>query len=329
MSQCCHLHVHSTNSWFDGLAPVEELVAKAAELGQPGIALTDHGNIFGAAKFFKACRDHGIQGVIGMEAYEAVPHAWDPERDAEIIKRKWDEGPRYFHLTLWAMNIEGWHSLCALHANSWRSHHKPRNQPFVDRALLEQHNAGLMVGLGCLASRTNRTLATTRDDKAAYEAAKWYVEVFGDRCYSEVMGNLPEQQSLMRDQRRLAQKLGVPVIATNDVHYLDQRDGREHGPHHILVQARQFKKKEAAEKSDDKSDAGYGNWYGSDEFFLKDFNEMMATGGFQRDEIERTVEVLSRVDFDFFSLGEPKPPVAVTVPEPGADEGFESWLALR
>lgn len=323
----CHCHCHSTRSFFDGLTPVDELVERAAELEQPGMALTDHGNVYAAAQFFKACEKHGIKGMIGMEAYEAVPHSWDREVHMDIVKRKFGEGPRYHHLTLWVESLVGWENLCALHTISFTRNFKPRNQPLMDRATLERYNEGIMIGLGCMASKTNVTLAHQGLD-SAYDVAKWYAEVFEGRVYMEVMGNLPEQQAALRDQRKLAAKLGVPVIATNDVHYRDQADGREHGPHHILVQARAYKRKEKEEKTEDRSDAGYGQWYGTDEFFLKSGADMLATGGLQRDEIERTVEVLDRVSFDFNALEEPAPPVA-PVPPPGDDPEFDEFLAAR
>lgn len=323
----CHCHCHSTRSFFDGLTPVQDLVERAAELSQPGIALTDHGNVFAAAQFFKACKKHGIKGIIGMEAYEAIPHEWDRERDIGLVKRKFGEGPRYHHLTMWVQDLKGWENLCALHTISFTHNFKPRNQPLIDRATLERHSDGIMIGLGCMSSKTNITLAHQGLD-SAYDIAKWYPEVFGDRVFLEVMANLPEQQAMLRDQRKLATKLGVPVIATNDVHYRDQSDGREHGAHHILVQARAYKRKEKAEQSEDRSDAGYGQWYGTDEFFLKSGDQMLATGGLQRDEIERTVEVLDRVDFDFNALEEPAPPVA-PVPDPGTDVEFDDFLAER
>lgn len=319
--------MHSTRSFFDGLTPVEDLVERAAELGQPSIALTDHGNCFAAAQFFKACDKHGIKGVIGMEAYEAIPHEWDRERDKEILKRKMGEGPRYHHLTMWVQNLVGWENLCALHTTSFTHNFKPKNQPLMDRATLEKHSEGIMIGLGCPASRTNIALAT-EGEAAAYEAAKWYVEVFGDRVYCEVMGNLPDQQAALRGQRKVATKLGVPVIATNDVHYRYKKDGRENGPHHIIVQARAYGKKEKEEESGDKSDAGYGKWYGTDEFYLKTGQEMLETGGLQKDEIERTVEVLDRASFDFSALEEPAPPVA-PIPEPGEDPDFDEFMAAH
>lgn len=321
MSEFVHLHAHSTYSFLDGLAPVGDLVAKAKAVGQRGIALTDHGNLFGAPQFFQACAEHDMKGVIGMEAYEAVPFAWDTEEHGHLFKQ-YDE-PRYHHLTLWAMDLAGWKNLCQLHSISYTKRFKPRNQPLIDRATLEQHSEGLMVGLGCIASKTNKQLMNNDPDQA-YEVAKWYKEVFGDRAYMEVMANTADQQALLRGQRKVAEKIGIPVIATNDVHYVDQADGAENGCHHTLVQARRWKSKNV-EKSKDKSDSGFGSWYGSDGFFVKSRSEMLQTGGLLEEEIDRTAEVLDRVSFDPASLPEPQPPQAV-VPEPGDDPLFDIWL---
>lgn len=320
----CHCHLHSNRSFFDGLTPIQDLVEKAAELGQPGIALTDHGNVYNAAQFFKACDKHGIKGIIGMEAYEAVPDEFILERDKPILKRPFGEGPRYHHLTIWVQNLTGWENLCALHSTSYTGEFKPYNQPLIDRAHLAAHSEGLMIGLGCMASKMNVTLSREGPD-AAYEIAKFYAETFPGRVYMELMANLPEQQAALRDQRKIATRLGVPCIADNDVHYRDRADGREHGAHHILVQARAYGKKEKEEESEDRSDAGYGKWYGTDEFFLKSAEEMLATGGLQKTEIEQTVELLDRVEFDFSALEEPAPPVA-PVPDPGEDQEFDLFM---
>lgn len=326
---CCQLHVHSTNSFKDGLTPVGELVARAAELEMPGMGLTDHGVLFGAPQLFAACAKQGIKGVIGMEAYEAVPHTFDMERDGEIFKVKWadlGERDRYYHLTIWVLNLTGWVNLCALHSLSWSSAYNPtqRGKPLVDRASLEQHSEGLMIGLGCMASRTSQILSRSGEDEA-YKHAKWYADTFPGRVVMEVMGNLPEQQAIMRSQRRIAQKLGVPVLATNDVHYKLQSEGVKDGPHHILVQARAFKKAET-EQSADRSDDGFGQWYGSDGFYLKNGTEMLATG-FLPTEVEQSIAILDQVDFEFDKLPKPDPPIAA-VPEPGDDPAFDAWAAL-
>lgn len=327
---CCHLHVHSRYSFKDGLNGLDELVPRAAELGQPGIALTDHGVVFGAPELFKATRKAGIKGIIGMEIYEAVPHEFDMERDGGVFKIKWadlDGQDRYYHLTLWCLNQRGWENLCALHAKSWSSSYYPsqRGKPLVDRATLEQHSEGLAVGLGCIASRTNRLLERGGVDMA-YALAKWYPEVFPGRCWVEVHNVLPDQQALIRPQRELARKLGVPTVWTGDVHYLDQEDGRENGPHHMLVQARAFKKADT-EVASDKSDDGFGQWYGSDGFYLKTGEDALADGGIQVPDLEQTLAVLDLVDFDFDGLPKPKPPIAA-VPAPGEDPAFDLFAKM-
>jgi DNA polymerase-3 subunit alpha len=324
------LHVHSRFSFKDGLAPVDDLVGRAAELGMPGMGLTDHGVLYGAPALFRSCKAHGIRGVIGMEAYEAVPHAFDMERDGEVFDVKWadlGDRDRYYHLTLWVMNETGWRNLVALHTQSYTAgfHPNKRGKPLLDRASMERHHEGLMVGLGCMASRTNVTLARESYDlKAAYEQAKWYKEVFEDRAYMELMGNTADQQALLRPERQLAAKLGMQTVAVNDVHYRDRVDGVENGAHHTLVKSRAFKKADT-EASTDKSDDGFGSWYGSDGFYMKSGPEMVETG-FQVDEVARTVEVLDRVTFDFDALSKPKPPIPV-LPEPGDDPGFDAYLA--
>lgn len=323
----CHLHTHTKHSFFDGLDSSEALVEEAVSLGQPGIAITDHGNMYGAAQFFKACQKHGIKGVIGMEIYESVPHTWDLERDKDIMSIPFGEGNRYYHLTLWALNLQGWMNLCTLHTLSYTENFKMKNknQALIDRASLEKYNEGLMVGLGCMASRTNQLLMMN-EMTAAYESAKWYKEVFGDRVVTEIMGNISEQQALIRPQREIAAKVGNQVIATNDVHYRRQEDGAPQAAHHLVVQARYHKKKEAADKSADKSDAGFSGWYGSDEFYMKSEQDMLATGGITAADCAGTVDILDRVEFDFLGMDEPAPPIA-PIPEIGADPEFDAFIA--
>lgn len=343
MDACVQLHSHSSYSFKDGLAPPGDLVKRAAELGQPGIGLTDHGVLFGAPALFKACNEHKIHGIIGMEIYEAIPHEIDEELERAArsgqedvagvensewarFKSKYDPAhPRYHHLTMWAMDQEGWENLCYLHTLSFTSSHKPKNQPLIDRASLETHSEGLIVGLGCPASRTNWTLQN-QGYEAAIEAAEWYFEVFGDRVYVEVMGNLPDQQAALRPQRKLAKHFGRPTVAVNDVHYVVRADGVENGPHHTLVQARKYKSTATAdESSTDKSDDSYGAWYGSDEFFLKSRQEMVQTG-LLVPEVDQTLEILDRTQFDFMQMIKPGKPHAL-VPEPGQDPGFDTYLA--
>lgn len=327
---CCHLHTHSRNSFKDALNGVDELVDRAADLGQPGFGLTDHGVVFGAPDLFKHTKRRGIKGVIGMECYEAVPHAFNMERDGEIFKIKWADlngRDRYYHLTLWVLNVKGWENLCALHSRSWTRDYFPtqRGKPLLDRASLEKHNEGIAVGLGCMASRTNQLLSRGLDAEA-YERAKWYAEVFEGRCWTEIHNVLPEQQALIRPQRQIAKRLGLPTVWTGDVHYVDQEDGRENGPHHMLIQARAFKKADT-ERTTERSDDGFGQWYGSDGFYLKDSQAALDGGGITTADLTETLAILDRVDFEFDKLTKPKPPIAA-VPALGEDPSFDAWLAM-
>jgi DNA polymerase-3 subunit alpha len=323
----CHPHVHSRYSFRDGLAHVESLVAKAAFMGQPGIALTDHGILYGMPNLFEAAKMYRIKAIPGMEGYEAaVEWDFDMERDGEVFKIKWadlGDRARYYHITLWALTPEGWENLVWLHTNSFRTEYHPtvRGKPLIDRKSLSEHSAGLAVGLGCIASRTNQTLIKGDEDQA-YEAAKYYADVFEDRCFMEIMGNLPDQVALQRGQRRIAHRLGIDVLAANDVHYLDRADGVEDGPHHVLVRSRAFKKADT-EASTDKSDDGFGQWYGSDGFFLKSAQQMLETG-FTRPDLEASMKLLGMLDFDFDSLPAPQPP-APQVPMLGDDPAFDAY----
>lgn len=232
--------------------------------------------MFGAPALFSACKKHGIKGVIGMEIYEAEPHEFQMDRDGEVFKITWAEleaqgKNRYFHLTLWALNEIGWKNLCALHRISWSQDYCPvsrsgkADKPLVDRATLAKHSEGIAVGLGCIASKTNQALIKHQNDDVAYETAKWYVDTFPGRVVMEIMANVPDQQMLIRRQRKLAGRLGIPVMVSNDVHYCLQSDGIENGPHHALVKSRAFKKADDGaneDKSSDKSDDTFGAWYG-------------------------------------------------------------------
>lgn len=327
------LHVHSSYSFYDGLEPPDGLAEEAKAKGMPGLGLTDHGVAFGAPAFFKACKKQGIKGVIGMEAYEAVPHAFDPERDTDVFKVKWadlGDRDRYFHLTIWVVNATGWQNLCALHTISHSADFKHKNKALIDRAHLEAHSEGLMIGLGCIASKTSQGLIRgSFDPKAAYDTAAFYVDRFGrDNVVMELTNNLPEQMQLLRPQRKLAGMLGIDTLAINDVHYRKREHGVQEGPHHALVKGRRWKSAEVEETSGDKSDEGYGQWYGTDGLFMKDGAEMLAAGGLEAKDLEKSMEILDRVSFDFDALPAPKPPIA-SVPAPGDDPGFDLFVSLQ
>ncbi|HET8679787.1 MAG TPA: DNA polymerase III subunit alpha, partial [bacterium] len=209
-----HCHLHSEFSLLDGAARIEPLMRAAADLGMPAIALTDHGTMYGAIEFYLQARQHGLVPIIGMEAYVAPRRHTD--RDPKL-----DANP--FHLVLLAANAEGYRNLLRLttaaHLDGF--YYKPR----IDRELLAAHGGGLIALSGCLQGEVTR--AILRDDvKAAREIAGTYREIFGAGNYFlEVQDHgLADQQRNIRGMRQLSRDLGIPLIATNDVHYVHQSE---------------------------------------------------------------------------------------------------------
>jgi DNA polymerase-3 subunit alpha len=202
-----HLHVHSEYSLLDGLSSCQELAQRAAELGMPALALTDHGAMYGAVQFYKACTAAKIKPIIGMEAYVAPRSRSD--RSAE------DRRP--YHLCLLAQNDVGYHNLMRLATAAQLEgfYYKPR----VDRELLAQHSDGVIVLSGCGSSELSRLIGQGRPDEAR-ETAAWYRDVFPGRYYLELQDHgIQELADLNGHLLQMGQDLSLPVVATNDVHY--------------------------------------------------------------------------------------------------------------
>jgi len=215
VSQFAHLHLHTQYSLLDGANKLKEVIAHAAQLGQPAIAMTDHGNMHGAVEFFYEAKKAGIKPIIGCELY--VTPGSRHER-----KMRAQGGAGTCHLTVLAANKAGYHNLCKLSSLAYKEgfYFKPR----VDHELLERYSEGLIVLSGCLAGEVAQ--ATKIDDyKGAKELVEFYARVFKDRYYLEL------QPHPIDDQRKhnaaimdLAQTLGVPLVATTDCHYLERDD---------------------------------------------------------------------------------------------------------
>ena len=215
MSQFAHLHLHTQYSLLDGANKLKEVIAHAAQLGQPAIAMTDHGNMHGAVEFFYEAKKAGIKPIIGCELY--VTPGSRHER-----KMRAQGGAGTCHLTVLAANKAGYHNLCKLSSLAYKEgfYFKPR----VDHELLERYSEGLIVLSGCLAGEVAQ--ATKIDDyKGAKELVEFYARVFKDRYYLEL------QPHPIDDQRKhnaaimdLAQTFGVPLVATTDCHYLERDD---------------------------------------------------------------------------------------------------------
>jgi DNA polymerase-3 subunit alpha len=213
-----HLHVHSEYSLLDGLGRIDDIVGRAKAMGQPAIALTDHGNLHGVVEFNAAAQKAGIKPIIGYEAYVA-PRALT-DREAKV-----DDKP--FHLTLLARTQEGYDNLLRLvsTASTDGFYYRPR----IDKALLERHAKGLTALSGCMFGELSRLLLDGQTD-AARRVAGWYADLFGrDHYFVEIQDQgLERQADLNRDLIAIARETGVRVVATNDAHYVAQSDARAH-----------------------------------------------------------------------------------------------------
>ena len=219
-SDFVHLHVHSEYSLLDGAAQLEKLVDRANELKFPAIALTDHGNLFGAIDFYNAAMKAGVKPILGCELY--VAPGGRKERGSQDGGY---EGAN--HLTVLVRNRTGYKNLVKLVSRAFLEgfYYKPR----VDRELLAQHADGLLVLSGCLNSEVSRMLSAG-DAAKARETAGWYQEVFGkDHYFMEVQAHgIEEQERVMAETIRIAKSIGAPVVGTNDSHYLENGHSRAH-----------------------------------------------------------------------------------------------------
>ncbi|HKO24970.1 MAG TPA: DNA polymerase III subunit alpha, partial [Chloroflexota bacterium] len=206
-----HLHCHTEYSLLDGLARVDPLMDAAVAQGMTSIALTDHGVMFGAIEFYKAAKDRGIKPIVGIEAYVAP-------RSMEQREGKQDAGGH--HLVLLAENEAGYRNLLTLASEAQLRgfYYKPR----IDKDLLARHSDGLIALSACLSSEVARHLL--REDVAAAEkAARWYADVFPGAFYLELQDHgLPQQQTVNGHIVAMAGRLGLPLVVTNDVHYINR-----------------------------------------------------------------------------------------------------------
>ncbi|MBI4247672.1 MAG: DNA polymerase III subunit alpha, partial [Candidatus Rokubacteria bacterium] len=219
-SDFVHLHVHSEYSLLDGAAQLEKLVAKAKELRFPAIAVTDHGNLFGAIDFYLAAQKAGIKPILGAELYVAPRSR--TERGSEDGGY---EGAN--HLTVLARNVQGYKNLITLVSRAYLEgfYYKPR----VDKELLAAHADGLVVLSGCLNSEISR-LILAGETARAQETAGWYREVFGaDHYFMEVQAHgLADQVRATIETLKIAKAIGALVVGTNDSHYLEAAHARAH-----------------------------------------------------------------------------------------------------
>ncbi len=226
-----HLHVHTEFSMLDGAARLDELVAKAVHDGQPGLGITDHGNMYGTLEFFKECRNQGVKPIIGTEAYMAYDSRFErPARRGRVDDSGGDtEGGKklYYHLTLLAENNQGYRNLIQLASLAFLEgyYYKPR----MDWELLEKYHEGLIATTGCLGGHVLQALLQG-DEKGAMQKAGRLQEIFGkDNLFVELQDHgLQAQRDTNPKLIEIAKKIGAPVLATNDSHYVHREDHESH-----------------------------------------------------------------------------------------------------
>jgi DNA polymerase-3 subunit alpha len=216
MADFVHLHTHTEFSLLDGLSSVQALATYAAELGMSALAITDHGAMFGVVDFYKACKAAKIKPIIGIEAYIA--------QTSRYVR---DHNEKPYHLVLLAQNQTGYQNLLKLASIAQLEgfYYKPR----IDKEVLVQHSEGLIVLTACAQGEIPQLLVNGQIDQAR-EAVRWYQAQFPDRFYFELQSHdIPEFDPVYRQMVDLAHEMGVPLVATNDIHYAkrDQADAHD------------------------------------------------------------------------------------------------------
>ena len=271
-----HLHTHSHYSLLDGVGKLDALIARAKELEMPALALTDHGNMYGALEFYQKALDAGIKPILGYEAYVA-PGSRFEKSDKSM-----------FHLTLLAMNEQGYQNLLQLSSQAFLDgfYYKPR----IDKELLKKHNEGVICLSGCLSGEVARTLRVGRGGAESYEKARnvmlWYREVFGDRYYIELQNHgLYDQQIPLQKELELARELGIPTVATNDVHYVMHEDWDVQDLV-LCINTGKFRTDANRMRMD------------SDQFYLKSGQEMLEAIPEDPDAVWRSLEIADRCNLN-------------------------------
>ena len=270
-----HLHVHSEYSLLDGMCRIKDLPKRAKELGMKAIALTDHGVMYGAVNFYKECIKEGIKPIIGCEVYVAPNSRLDKVAGVD---------DNYSHLILLAKNSTGYQNLIKLVSYGFTEgyYYKPR----IDKELIEKYHEGLICLSACLAGEVNKYIL--KDDmEGAERTASWYKNIFKDDYYLELQNNgLPTQVMANQKLIMLSRKLGIPLVGTNDAHYLKKEDSYNH---EILLCIQTGKKITDEDRMR----------FQTNEFYIKSPEEMIDYFSSVPEAIENTVKIAEKCNFDF------------------------------
>ena len=296
-----HLHVHTEYSLLDGACRMERLLDAAKEMGQTAVAITDHGCMYGVVEFYKAAKKRGIQPILGCEVYVARRTRFDKVHELDGENR---------HLVLLCENEAGYHNLLALVSKAWVEgfYSKPR----VDLDLLREHHEGLIALSACLAGEIPRAL-TRGDYEGAREAALRYEGIFGrGNFYLELQDHgMAEQKRINPQLIRLSRETGIPLVATNDCHYIAPEDSRMHRVLLCIQTGRTIEDENAME-------------FGSEEFYFKSEEEMRALFPDVPEAAGNTVKIAQRCQVEL-EFGKTKLPAFFT---PDGSDNLEFFRRL-
>ena len=275
MSDFVHLHIHSEFSLLDGAIRIKELPKRVKELGMKSVALTDHGVMYGVIDFYKACKAEGIKPIIGCEVYVATRSRFDKEPGTDN---------RYNHLILLAKDNNGYKNLSKLVSLGFLEgyYYKPR----IDLEILEKYHEGLIALSGCLAGSINQAILDGKMEKAE-EIAMWFKNVFKDDYYFELQNNGLKEQVLVNQKLvELSRKLDIPIVGTNDAHYLKKEDSYNH---EVLLCIQTGKKMSDEDRMR----------FETDELYVKSPEEMSDYFKYLPEAIENTAKIAEKCNVEF------------------------------
>ena len=302
MNNFVHLHLHSEYSLLDGSTRISLLPKRVKELNMDAVALTDHGNMYGAIAFYKACKDEGIKPILGCEVYIS-------KKDLSIK----DKSNERYHLILLAENNEGFKNIMKIVSIGFVDgyYYKPR----IDKEVLKKYSKGIIATSACLGGEVQK-LILNRDIEAAKKSALEYRKIFGENnFFLELQDHgMPEQARVNRELINLSKELEIPLTVSNDVHYLNKDDAKSHDVL-LCIQTGKTVNDENRMK------------FPSDEFYLKSPDEMAALFPENKDALENTVEIANRcnVDIKFHDLHLPD----FSVPSEYTHEEYLKKLAVE
>ena len=300
-----HLHLHSQYSLLDGAIRLDDLVKKTKEYGMSSVALTDHGTMFGALEFHAACQKGGIRPVIGAEVYIAPDSRFNRDYANSNV-------PTNNHLILLCENIQGYRNLCRLVSIGFKEgfYYKPR----IDKEVLEKYSEGLIALSACLKGEVASHCLRDRMEEAR-AAAQWYAKLFPDRYYLELQENTLQEQAIVNERLlELAREMGLPLVATNDCHYLNRSDAKAHEALLCLQTGKTMSDPHRMK-------------FSADEFYFKSPQEMAKAFSYAPEALANTVTVAERcnVEFDFKTYHFPQyiPPEGKSLDEELEEEALE------